>query len=89
MINGTFQNHIPIAVTGAINGKGEVKAVGGIKEKIRIVEKSGFQFMIIPSENSKEAETLKKELNTNIQIFDVNHIDEAVKQIYYLNEKYK
>ena len=89
MINGTFQNHLPIAVTGAINGKGEVTAVGGIKEKIQIAEKSGFQFMIIPSENSKEAETFQKEINTNIRIFDVNHVDEAVEQINYLNEKYK
>jgi len=89
MINGTFQNHLPIAVTGAINGKGEVSAVGGIKEKIQIAEKSGFQFMFIPSENSKEAETFQKELNTNIRIFDVNHVDEAVEQINYLNEKYK
>jgi len=89
MINGTFQNHLPIAVTGAINGKGEVTAVGGIKEKIQIAEKSGFQFMIIPSENSKEAETFQKELNTNIRIFNVNHVDEAVEQINYLNEKYK
>jgi len=89
MINGAFQNHLPIAVTGAINGKGEVTAVGGIKEKIQIAEKSGFQFMFIPSENSKEAEIFQKELNTNIRIFDVNHVDEAVEQINYLNEKYK
>lgn len=86
LINGTFQNHLPIAVTGAINGKGEVKAVGGTKEKIQIAEKSGFQFMIIPSENSKEAENIQQELNTNIRIFTVNHVDEAVEQINYLNE---
>ncbi len=89
MINGTFQNYLPIAVTGAINGKGEVTAVGGIKEKIQIAEKSGFKFMIIPSENSKEAETFQKEINTNIRILDVSHVDEAVEQINYLNEKYK
>lgn len=89
MINGTFQNQLPIAVTGAINGKGEVTAVGGIKEKIQIAEKSGFQFMFIPRENSKEADTFQKELNTNIRIFDVNHVDEAVEQINYMNEKYK
>lgn len=89
MLNGTFQNHLPIAVTGAINGKGEVTAVGGIKEKIQIADKSGFQFMIIPSENSIEAETFQKELNTNIRIFDVKLVDEAVEQINSLNEKYK
>ncbi|MGE7602564.1 S16 family serine protease [Peribacillus sp. NPDC097675] len=89
IINGTFQNHIPIAVTGAINGKGEVTAVGGIKEKIQIAEKSGFQFMIIPSENGKEAETFQKELHANIRILDVNQVDEAVKQINYLNDIYK
>ena len=89
MINGTFQNNLPIAVTGTINGKGDVTAVGGIKEKIQIAEKSGFQFMIIPTENSKEAETSQKELHTNILIFDVDHVDEAVELINYLNEKYK
>lgn len=89
IINGDFLNHIPIAVTGAINGKGEVTAVGGIKEKIQIAEKSGFQFIIIPSENGKEAETFQKELHANIRIINVNQVDEAVKQINYLNEEYK
>ena len=45
--------------------------------------------MIITRENSKEAETFQKEINTNIRIIDVNHVDKAVEQINYLNEKYK
>ncbi|MGD6855387.1 S16 family serine protease [Bacillus infantis] len=83
---GRLENRLPIAVTGAINEHGEVSYVGLIKEKIRIAEKAGFSYLIIPSENAEEAAAIQKESSRKIEIIDASHVDEAVKAIGRLNE---
>ncbi|ALC85553.1 hypothetical protein AM499_06765 [Bacillus sp. FJAT-22090] len=85
---GNFKNEIPIAVTGAINDKGDVFHVEYMKEKIQITERSGIPFMIIPSENAGEVANVQNELKANVEIFDVSNVDEALQIINDLNEKY-
>ncbi|MFJ7973700.1 S16 family serine protease [Psychrobacillus sp. NPDC096389] len=85
---GKFINEIPIAVTGAINEKGDVFSVDYIKEKIQTTERSGISFMIVPSENAEEVAKVQNELKTNVEIFDVSSVDEALQIINDLNEKY-
>ena len=82
-----FQNQLSIAVTGAINEKGEVFEIGVLKEKIQIIEKAGIPYLIIPSKNAKEVEGILKNLKANVEIFDVSTVDEAVHVIKELNEK--
>ncbi|MBU0904093.1 MAG: hypothetical protein KKF57_02820 [Firmicutes bacterium] len=84
---GDFQNKLTIAVTGSINKNGDVFSVGKMKEKIQITEKTGIPYMIIPSENAEEVAVIQKEINANVEIFDVSHVDEAVQLIQDLNEK--
>ncbi|WP_075618601.1 S16 family serine protease [Paenisporosarcina indica] len=84
---GDLKNQIPIAVTGAINEKGDVLPVGYMKEKIQIAEKSGIPFMIIPSENAVEVAEIQNELKANVEIFDVSNVEEAIQLINDLNEK--
>lgn len=84
---GKFINEIPIAVTGAINEKGDVFSVDYIKEKIQTTERSGIPFMIVPSENAEEVAKVQNELKTNVEIFDVSSVDEALQIINDLNEK--
>lgn len=81
-----FQNHLPIAVTGAIKENGDVFGVGNLKEKIQITEKAGIPFLIVPSEDSAEVSKLQKELQVNVEIFDVSTVEEAVTLIRTLNE---
>ncbi|PLR71892.1 S16 family serine protease [Bacillus sp. UMB0728] len=83
---GLLENRLPVAVTGAINEHGEVSYVGLIKEKIRIAERSGFLYLIIPSENAEEAAAIQKESSRKIEIIDVSHVDEAVEAIGRLND---
>ncbi|TYS60346.1 hypothetical protein FZD47_21300 [Bacillus infantis] len=83
---GLLENRLPVAVTGAINEHGEVSYVGLIKEKIRIAERSGFLYLIIPSENAEEAAAIQKESSRKIKIIDVSHVDEAVEAIGRLND---
>ncbi|TYS58106.1 hypothetical protein FZC74_14030 [Sutcliffiella horikoshii] len=82
---GKFQNNIPIAVTGAISKTGEVKKVGGIKEKIQIANEDEFTHMIIPIGNLTEANEVKERLNLTIEIIGVRDVDEAIKIIRGLN----
>ena len=89
IIKGELQNNLRLAITGAIDSEGNVLAIGGLREKLQNVKKYGFPFIIIPSENAKEAETLQRELKLNIEVFDVEHVEEAIKVINDLNEKYK
>lgn len=85
---GSLKNQIPIAITGAINEKGDVFPVGYMKEKVQITEKSGIPFMIIPSENAEEVAKLQNELKASVEIFDVSNVDEAIQIINDLNEKH-
>lgn len=84
--NGDLQNEHPIAVTGSIDKKGNVKPIGVLKEKIQIASISGISYMIIPSGNTKEAIKIQRDNNSNIQIFDVKTIDEAIEVIKKINQ---
>ncbi|MGG0656243.1 S16 family serine protease [Rummeliibacillus pycnus] len=89
IIKDNLQNTLPIAVTGGIDKKGDVLSIGVLKEKIQIASLSGIPFMIVPSENAKEAAKIQKEIHTNIQIFNVANIDEAIKVVKKINNKNK
>ncbi|OCA81663.1 hypothetical protein A8F94_22660 [Bacillus sp. FJAT-27225] len=84
---GDYKNDLGFAVTEAITKTGKVKSISGIKEKIQIAEKTGFPFMIIPSENAKEAAKVQKELNSTIKIYTVSTVDEAIEVIVDLNKR--
>ncbi|WP_339216876.1 S16 family serine protease [Solibacillus sp. FSL W8-0372] len=58
--NGSFNNNVPIDVTGAIDGEGNVKEIGSMKAKILIAEKSCFSHIFLPVENEKEEKEVKK-----------------------------
>lgn len=83
--NGSFKNNVPIAVTGAIDGEGNVKGIGSMKAKILIAEKSGFSHILLPEENAKEAREVKDIHQLNIEIIEVATVDRAVMEIEKLN----
>lgn len=85
---GQLKNNLTFGVTGAILATGEVKAIGMIKEKVLIAEKENFPFMIIPTENANVANEVKIAHNLNVEIFDVDHIDQAILLIQELNDEY-
>lgn len=84
-----LMNNLEFGVTGALNEQGEVGGIGMVKEKLMIAEQEGYPFMIIPSENGKEADQVKEAQKLGIQIFAVSHIDEAVQVIDRLNAEQK
>ncbi|MEK4486014.1 S16 family serine protease [Psychrobacillus sp. FSL H8-0484] len=85
---GELSNKLSFGVTGALSETGDVLRIGMIREKVLIAEENGYPFMIIPIENAAEAREIKASRNLNIEIFDVNHIDQAVVLIKKLNEEH-
>ncbi|CAG9609162.1 S16 family serine protease [Pseudoneobacillus rhizosphaerae] len=83
---GQFKNEIPIAVTGAINEKGDVFPVDYMKEKVQITERASIPFMIIPSGNAEEVAEIQNKLKANVEIFAVSNVDEAIQIINDLNK---
>ncbi|MFD1032609.1 S16 family serine protease [Metaplanococcus flavidus] len=83
-----LQNDLEFGVTGALDGHGEVSAIGMVTEKLMIAEEKEYPFMIVPSENADVAEKAKESQNLAIEIFAVSHIDEAVELINRLNEEH-
>ena len=84
--NGDVNNDVPIAVTGAIDSKGNVKEIGSIKAKILIAEQSGFSHILIPMENEEEAKKVKINEQPDIKIIAVTSINDAVDYVKKLNE---
>ena len=82
---GDVNNNVPIAVTGAIDSKGNLKEIGSIKAKTLIAEQSGFSHILLPVENEEEAKKVKKDEQLNINIIAVASIENAVKEIMRLN----
>ncbi|WP_254771440.1 S16 family serine protease [Psychrobacillus sp. OK028] len=85
---GTLENNLTFGVTGALNATGDVKAIGMIKEKVLIAAEHEYPYMIIPSENAKEASDVKTTHNLTLEILDVSHINQAISLIQELNEEH-
>ncbi|WP_189655275.1 S16 family serine protease [Bacillus sp. HNG] len=86
---GKLKNNNTIGITGALDATGNVLPIGMVEEKIRIAENESYPFIIVPSGNAKEAREVKQSMNLKIEIFDVNHIDQAFSLIKRLNTESK
>ncbi len=65
------------AMTGEITLRGEVLAIGGLKEKLLAAVRSGVKHAIIPKENVKELKDIPKEVMQALTITPVKWIDEV------------
>ena len=73
--------HLPVradfAMTGEITLRGEVLAVGGIKEKLLAAHRGGIKSVIIPSENEKDLKEIPDNIKADLIIHPVRWIDEV------------
>jgi ATP-dependent Lon protease len=73
--------HLPVradfAMTGEITLRGEVLAVGGIKEKLLAAHRGGIKNVIIPSENVKDLKEIPDNIKKDLDIKPVRWIDEV------------
>jgi ATP-dependent Lon protease len=64
-------------ITGEISIRGDIKAVGGVREKVLAAKRHGFKYVIVPKENS--AETVGIE---GINIIAAGNIQEVINFIF-------
>ncbi len=67
-----------IAMTGEINLRGYVTAIGGLKEKLLAALRSGIKTVLIPKENEKDLADVPDKVKKQLEIIPVNTIEEVL-----------
>jgi ATP-dependent Lon protease len=70
--------HKDIAMTGEVNLRGNVTAIGGLKEKLLAALRAGITKVLIPQDNEKDLPDIPKNVTKNIEIVPVRTIDEVL-----------
>ncbi len=67
-----------VAMTGEITLRGEVLAIGGLKEKLLAAVRGGLQKALIPEENVKDLADIPESIKGKIEIIPVRWIDQVL-----------
>ncbi len=78
-----------IAMTGEITLRGNVIAIGGLKEKALGALRQGIRRVIIPTENIKDLQEIPKEQRRKIEFIPVKHISEVFRHIFQVKRPVK
>lgn len=69
-----------LAMTGEITLKGNILAIGGLKEKLLAAKNAGMTKVFVPSDNRKKVEELESEITQGLDIRYVSHMDQVITQ---------
>ncbi len=64
-----------VAMTGEITLRGNVLAIGGLKEKSISAHRSGIKKIIIPKDNAKDIDDIPESVRDELEIVLADHID--------------
>ena len=67
-----------VAMTGEITLRGEVTAIGGLKEKLLAAHRGGITTVIIPEENVKDLQDIPENVKNHLEIVPVKWIDRVL-----------
>jgi ATP-dependent Lon protease len=67
-----------VAMTGEITLRGEVTAIGGLKEKLLAALRGGVKTVLIPEENVKDLQDIPENAKNNLEIVPVRWIDNVL-----------
>jgi ATP-dependent Lon protease len=67
-----------VAMTGEITLRGQVLAIGGLKEKLLAAKRGGIKTVIIPEDNIKDLQEIPDDIKTGLDIKPVKWIDEVL-----------
>ncbi len=67
-----------VAMTGEITLRGEVTAIGGLKEKLLAAHRGGVKIVLIPEENVKDLQEIPENVKNNLEIVPVKWIDQVL-----------
>lgn len=67
-----------VAMTGEITLRGEVLAIGGLKEKLLAAHRGGIKVVLIPEENVKDLAEIPDNVKNQLEIIPVRWIDRVL-----------
>ncbi|MFA3789546.1 endopeptidase La [Aliiglaciecola sp. SL4] len=67
-----------VAMTGEITLRGEVLAIGGLKEKLLAAHRGGIKTVVIPKDNERDLEEIPDNVKQDLDIHAVQWIDEVL-----------
>jgi ATP-dependent Lon protease len=67
-----------VAMTGEITLRGEVLAIGGLKEKLLAAHRGGIKSVLIPEENVKDLAEIPDNVKNRLEIVPVKWIDQVL-----------
>ena len=67
-----------VAMTGEITLRGEVTAIGGLKEKLLAALRGGIKTVMIPEENAKDLQDIPENVKKGLEIIPVKWIDKIL-----------
>ncbi|CAA0119110.1 endopeptidase La [Zhongshania aliphaticivorans] len=67
-----------VAMTGEITLRGQVLAIGGLKEKLLAAHRGGIKTVIIPMENERDLKEIPENIKADLEIRPVKWIDEVL-----------
>ena len=67
-----------VAMTGEITLRGEVTAIGGLKEKLLAAHRGGITTVMIPEDNVKDLQDIPENVKSQIEIIPVRWIDKVL-----------
>ena len=67
-----------VAMTGEITLRGEVTAIGGLKEKLLAALRGGVKTVMIPEENVKDLQDIPENVKNGLEIVPVKWVDKVL-----------
>jgi len=67
-----------VAMTGEITLRGQVLAIGGLKEKLLAAHRGGIRTVIIPEENERDLKEIPEDIKADLDIHPVRWIDDVL-----------
>ena len=68
-----------IAMTGEVTLRGNVLAIGGLKEKLLAALRGGIKTVLIPEENAKDLPEIPDNVKEGLEIIPVGHVQDVMK----------
>ncbi len=66
-------------MTGEVTLRGNVLAIGGLKEKLLAALRGGIKTVLIPEENAKDLPEIPDNVKEGLDIIPVSHVTEVLK----------
>ena len=69
-----------LAMTGEVTLRGNVLAIGGLKEKTMAAHRCGIETVLIPKQNLKDLDDIPETVRQSLKIYPVESMDQVLKR---------